>query len=414
MKTLGKRIIVALSWRIVSRLLAQQKIKIVAVTGSVGKTSTKRAIALTLSEKYKVRWQDGNYNDVVSVPLVFFGLDMPSLTNPVAWLRTLQAMKAQVKNYKYDVVVLELGTDAPAQIAEFGKYLKVDIGVVTPITPEHMEFFGSIDAVAKEELSLQAYAKVLIVNEKGVEKFGQYINQKPLTYGSQKTSDAFLAGSQPKAIIKTNQEKYVFSSRLLGDHQLNNLSAVALVAEELGLSVEQVERGLAGISPMSGRMQILSGIKNSKIIDDTYNSSPEAVRTALDTLYAEDANSRIAVLGNMNEMGELSPELHKQVGEQCDAKKLDLVITIGPDANRYLAESAEKKGCKVIQTQSPYDAGEVLKHHIKDGSVVLLKGSQNGVFLEEAIKSILANEGDHTKLVRQSKSWLAKKQKMFG
>ena len=155
MKHLARRIVVSiLSWQ-VNRLRRKNSIKIVGVVGSIGKTSTKRAIAEVLSVRHKVQYQSGNYNDLATVPLVFFGQPTPSLFNPFAWLKVFLANERQLaKPYPYDLVVVEIGTDGPGQIQAFARYLHLDIAVVTALTPEHMEYFADIDAVATEELQL--------------------------------------------------------------------------------------------------------------------------------------------------------------------------------------------------------------------------------------------------------------------
>ncbi len=413
MKHIARWIVIRISWWLVKRLQSQHDITIIAVAGSVGKTSTKRAIAQVLSQKYSVAWQDGNYNDIVSVPLVFFGLPMPALMNPLAWLKTFRTMHKITANYPYEIAVLELGTDAPGQILEFSKYLAVDIGVVTPIAPEHMEFFGSIENVAKEELSLQNLSNEVILHDSIPERFPDLVETGAKTYGLKNASDSSLGDDASKIVIKTEQKSYKFSSNLLGVHQLENLAAACLVAEELSINHVKIQKGLAVIQPAPGRMQKLKGIYGSTIIDDTYNSSPEAVQAALKTLATLGGSKKIAALGNMNELGETAARLHEEIGELCSPKQLDLVITIGPDANEYLAKRAEANGCNVIRSDSPYDVGEILKKEVTAGTTVLLKGSQNSVFLEEAIKPILADKKDQEKLVRQTKSWLAKKQKMF-
>jgi len=160
-------------------------------------------------------------------------------------------------------------------------------------------------------------------------------------------------------------------------------------------------------------MQILRGVENSIIIDDTYNASPVAVKAALDVLYGTTAPQRIAILGSMNELGGYSRQAHEEVGEYCDPKKLDLVITIGKDAEKHLAPAAKKRGCTVESVMSPYEAGERARNALKSSAVVLAKGSQNGVFAEEALKSLLSDPNDEGRLVRQSKYWLGVKSKQF-
>src|SRR5690606_31339642 len=139
----------------------------------------------TLKDAKLVRYQQGNYNDPVSVPLVLFGHDIPSLFNPLAWVRLFLKNEKQLRReFPYDVAVLELGTDRPGDIDQFAAYLHCDIAVVTALTPEHMEFFGDLDNVAKEELSITNYSSELIVNADLCDK--KYIKQikKPLTtYG---------------------------------------------------------------------------------------------------------------------------------------------------------------------------------------------------------------------------------------
>jgi UDP-N-acetylmuramyl pentapeptide synthase len=160
-------------------------------------------------------------------------------------------------------------------------------------------------------------------------------------------------------------------------------------------------------------MQILAGKRGSIIIDDTYNASPVAVEAALDVLYATEAPQHIAILGSMNELGEDSATLHSEVGGYCNPKKLDLVVTIGKEAKENLAPVAKNQGCQVETFMSPYEAGRFVATKLQTSGVVLVKGSQNGVFAEEAVKQLLANQSQARKLVRQSSYWLGVKQRQF-
>src|SRR5258708_17461591 len=145
--------------------------KIIGVVGGIGKTSTKLAIAQSLGKTLRVRYQEGNYNDIVSVPLIFFGHPMPSLVNPFAWIKVFMDNAKQIRGeYPFDVVVVELGTDRPGQIAAFQKYLKLDYAVVTAIVPEHMEYFNDMQAVSSEELSVAGYSEKLIYNPHSAER----------------------------------------------------------------------------------------------------------------------------------------------------------------------------------------------------------------------------------------------------
>lgn len=412
-------IVMILGWQ-VRRLRNKQSFKIIAIVGSIGKTSTKFAVAQTLSQRYKVRFQEGNYNDLVTVPLVFFGVSAPSLFNPLAWLAVFIRCEAQLhKPYPYDVVVVELGTDGPGQIAAFSQYVQADIAVLTSITPEHMEYFTDLDAVAKEELSVIGYSDHVVMNTDLVTREYESFVPEAITYSIHSDSEytvseySFTPSGVSFTLEKNSAELLRTTHPAISELQLYSLTAASTVSDLLGMSVDEITTGLKRVVPVSGRLQLLTGIKDSVIIDDSYNSSPEAAKAVLQTLYGLKASQKIALLGNMNELGEFSPNAHTELGKFCDPKQLDIVVTLGPDANNYLATAAEANGCKVQQFQDPYAAGEYIKSIISPGAVVLVKGSQNRVYAEEAIKPILANPSDQAKLVRQSPDWLKKKATNF-
>lgn len=418
MKNQARKTIAALLGWQVRRLYKKNKFQVVAVAGSVGKTSTKLAIAKVLSAGFKTQFQDGNYNDLVSVPLIFFGRGMPSLFNPLAWaLVLLKNELSLLRKYPYEVVVVELGSDGPGQLAQFKKYLRADIGVLTGITPEHMEYFGDMQAVAKEELTISELASLTLANK----DLGKDLptNNQILTYAINSDADfklanvAFNGSGCSFDVVAAGQQIFSADHESFAEPQLYFVLASVAVAYKLGLKPELIKKGLENIKPAPGRMQKLAGLNNSTIIDDTYNASPEAMSAALKTLYRLEAPQKIAILGNMNELGVYSKDAHQAVGRQCDPKQIDLLISIGPDANKYLAPIAQKNGCNVQTFDSPYKAGEFVKKQIKPGALILAKGSQNRVFAEEAVKQLLANPADADKLVRQSKYWLRIKKKAF-
>ena len=416
MKKLAKNVVAAVLGHQVRKLYKKNDFKVIGVVGSIGKTSTKLAIANVLNKKFKVRYQEGNYNDLVSVPLIFFGEEMPSLFNPFAWINLFWRNQKQLNQpYKYDYVVVELGSDSPGLITEFKRYLKVEIGVLTSIVPEHMAFFKSLDAVAEEELAVGCFSSLVLANKDlSDEKYLSKLTNS-LTYGIKKNADFKLTHDGKKISIMAGSAELLSTDfETVSEAELYTLLAASAVAQKLGMSGNEISQAIKKIEPFAGRMQRLEGINHSIIIDDSYNSSPEAVKLALNALYNTEAKQKIAVLGNMNELGEFSEEAHKKIGNLCDPKQLDLVLTIGQDANKYLAEAAEAKGCKVQTFDNPYTIGKYLSSVVKEGGVVLVKGSQNGVFAEEAIKAILANPKDAKKLVRQSDYWLGVKEKAFG
>ncbi|MEK7635012.1 MAG: Mur ligase family protein [Patescibacteria group bacterium] len=395
MKSILKKFLVVILGNQVRRLRKRHDFKIIGVVGSIGKTSTKLVIAQVLASDKRVRYQEGNYNDIVSVPLVFFGQKMPSLWNVFEWLAVF--VKNEIKiylKYPHEIVVVELGTDAPGQIAEFRKYLHLDIAVITAVSPEHMEFFENIKNVAEEEWSVRFFSDEVFVNRDLCRILPEgFDHGKIIFYG--KEFDA------------------IYKYEAVSPVQLYSVNIAVLLAKKFKISDEKIIKALSEIKSFSGRLNKLSGIKNSVIIDDTYNASPDAVKMALDTLYSFEKSQRIAILGMMNELGETSEMEHKKIGKYCDPKLLDLVVTIGKDANAFLAPIAREKGCNVYEAKNSVDAGEFVAKRIKKGAVILAKGSQNGVFAEESLKPLLADKSDISKLVRQDEYWMDKKRLTF-
>lgn len=402
----------------VVRLRAAHPFEVVAVVGSVGKTSTKLAIAHTVGAKKRVQFQEGNYNDRLTVPLVVFGHDLPNLLNVVAWAKILGANERTIRRgINFDVAVLELGTDGPGQIADFA-YVAPDIAIVTAITPEHMEFFKTLDAVAAEELTVTEFSKRVLVNIDDTPS--EYLVGKHVTtYGLADTADYRvmswknhgLDGVIFKVKIAGKAEELV--SPMVGLQGVKISTGAATVASLLGMKPAAISKGFAKLPPTAGRMQLLAGTNGSTLIDDTYNASPAAVEAGLDVLADTKAKQRIAILGSMNELGDYSKEAHKHVGRYCWPKNVDLVVTIGKEAEKYLAPEAAKNGCTVASFMSPYQAGRYVRDQLKPGAVVLGEGSQNGVFAEEALKQLLQDIADSSKLVRQSSSWLNVKRRQF-
>jgi UDP-N-acetylmuramoyl-tripeptide--D-alanyl-D-alanine ligase len=346
---------------------------------------------------------------------VFFGQELTSLFNPMTWLSVFwRNQKVLGKAYPYDVVVVELGSDGPGQIERFKSFLKLEIGVITAITPEHMAFFDSLDEVAKEELAISQFSSLILANKDLCED--KYLKQagQVLTYGLGTGADYELdVGNGRMSVSGGGQQLFYTKDEELSKPELYSLLAAVSVAYKLGIKPDDIQKSLKNIQPVPGRMRKLAGINGSTIIDDSYNASPEAVKLALDTLYKMTVSQRIAVLGNMNELGSYSERAHTEIGNYCSPTQLDLVVTIGSDANKYLAKAAELKGCKVQRFDSPYQAAEFIKPLVKSGAAILVKGSQNGVFAEEVTKSLLANPADQSKLVRQTPEWLKAKQKAF-
>lgn len=397
---------------------------LIVVVGAVGKTTTKTAIATVLSKRYRVQMEPGNHNSELSVPLAIMGVKFPPvsmLRSYSTWRHVFKAMRQRIKAPQgVDVIVQELATDKPGDLAEFGKYLSPDIAIVTAVAPEHMENFqGGLSDVAREELSIARFSKLTVINHDDVDSsFAVYAETNSITdYGI--TGGEYrldIAGGSPldgydillhAPELGDNQLSTI--AHLVGNHNLKAACAGLAVGIRMGLTPQDLSSALSEIKPVAGRMNPLPGVRNSTIIDDTYNSSPTAAMAALDTLYQIESDNKIAILGSMNELGPYSAQAHQQLGEYCDPLELDFVITIGEDAARYLAPSARRRGNQVIICNNPVTAGSYANQYLKPGGIVLAKGSQNGVFAEEAVKVLLRSADDRSKLVRQDPDWLKSK-----
>jgi UDP-N-acetylmuramoyl-tripeptide--D-alanyl-D-alanine ligase len=283
-----------------------------------------------------------------------------------------------------------------------------------------MEYFGTLDAVAEEELASLKFSERALINIDDTaaeylakKEFASYGLSPGANYRVVERSSKDLRGQDVVFHLGSDNKKIEFSTSLLGEHGAKIALAAAAVADMLGIQLEDIKTGVESIAAFAGRMQILDGVKNSIIIDDTYNSSPVAVEAALDVLQNGDAPQRIFIMGSMNELGDSSPEAHRQVAEHCDPTKIDLIVTIGVEAKEFFAPTAKQQGCTVKTFLDPYKAGNYVKKNLQENAVILAKGSQNGVFAEEAVKQLLANKPDEQKLVRQSSYWLARKRKQF-
>lgn len=405
-------------------LSVHDEVKLIIVVGSVGKTSTKMALGTVLSERYRVRLHEGNHNAELSAPLAILGVEYPDNIKSIReWLRVFKAAKQRIKQASdVDVIIQEVGTDGIGQIPHFGTYARPHLAVVTAIADEHMEFFKTLDAVAEEELSAANYSQAALINRDDIPgHYAQLItNPSFSTYGTSSAAEYSIAEADftlsegVKGLLNTPTiQNAQVQLKVFGEHSIRAAAAAAAVAEQFGLTTEEIQRGLGKIRAVPGRMNVLRGMDSTILIDDTYNSSPLAAESAIRTLYQLPAPQRIAVLGSMNELGDVSAEGHAAVGALCDPMELAYVITVGEQANKYLAPAATLKGCRVIQCRNALEAGAEAHQLMEEGAAILFKGSQGGVYLEEAVKIVLHSTDDDHRLVRQSPKWMEKKRAFF-
>jgi len=401
------------------------EVKLIVVTGSVGKTSAKLAIATILSEKFRVRAHSGNHNSFLSAPLAILGIEYPkNIRNIFEWLAVFRSAKERIKTPSdVDFIIQELGSDRVGQVPHFGTYLKPDIAVVTAVSAEHMEYFQTIDTVAKEELSVSNYSKLTFINREDIDgKYAEYITSPDIqTYGTTVSAeynfliDNYSAkdGYSGTMSILELKEPFKVNIKLIGEHSLRPVVAASAIGAKFGMTQGEIISGIKKIKAVPGRMNLLNGIDKTVIIDDTYNSSPLAAQSAIRELYKLDAPMKVAVLGSMNELGVTSQAEHEELGKMCDPNQLLWVVTVGKEANDYLAPAAKSRGCQVKSFSSAIEAGGFVNSVVEPGMAILFKGSQGDIYLEEAVKIVLSDSRDEPRLVRQSEKWKQIKNRFF-
>lgn len=406
------------------------KTKLIAVVGSVGKTSVKTALSALFAGE-SVRASRGNFNTTLSAPLEILGIEQPSsIRSPFSWLRiAFQGLFAVLNPKAPRFIIQEFGIDHPGEMDIYMRYVRPAVAVVSAIAPEHMEFFCNLDTVAQEELKITQISQKTVLNATDVpKKYHHLVKSELATWGKSKNHDLRVTFQMPNILNGHHNTTFTYRGDaaeasiwwLSGEHLQRSIITACLGALEVGLPLEKVAGRARNITPAPGRMQPLAGTNNSTLLDDTYNSSPRAAEQALKTLYAAsdvlkgDRFGRcIAILGDMNELGDTSEAEHRAIGRLCDPERLRLLVTVGDQARKFIAPEAEKRGVATASFDTAIQAGEFTKSKIQPNDVILLKGSQGGIYLEEATKLLLANPEHATKLVRQSKDWLKKKSGFF-
>ena len=404
-----------LGWHL--RLLARITIwryrpAIVGVTGNVGKTSTKLAIIAVLGVVRRVRASPGNMNNDLGLPLAILGdwsaeeLRLVSRDTPVGkkrlqkfffWCKVIVVAKWRiiVKSKEYpEILVLEYGADRPGDIKCLLRVARPNVSVITAVGeyPVHVEFYGGPEGVAREKGRLieclpAAGFAVLNHDDKTVMDIEPRTRGKVFTYGFEKNARVRIArfenrveADQPTGISFklecAGNSVPVRLANVFGKAQAYASAAAASVGLIFGMNLVKIAEALENYRSADSRMQLLLGIKSALVIDDSYNASPLSMHAALDTLRDLPAKRRIAVLGDMLEIGKYTEEAHERVG-RLTAGSADILFTVGPRA-KFIAEAAEKAGMKRSVIRSFDVADEVvepLQALLKKGDLVLVKGS---------------------------------------
>jgi UDP-N-acetylmuramoyl-tripeptide--D-alanyl-D-alanine ligase len=353
---------------------------VVAVTGSAGKSTTKEMTAELLSSKYRVFRNRGNLNNHIGLPLSLLEL-----------------------RHKPDIGVLELGMNHFGEISALVKIAEPDVRVWTNVGPAHLEFFGTVDAIAKAKAEILEGADtddMLVANadDDRVMRHASTFAGRVSTFGIQRTADVQALNVRDLGVdgmaarVRTPRGEVEVRTALPGSANLSNLLAATAVAIRFDVSLSDIVDRAASLKPMARRGEI-TRTGGLTIVDDTYNSNPAALSKALSTVAGEQRYSRrVAVVGEMLELGDASEELHRASGEDAARSGLAVLIAIGGAPARALADGAIRAGMAkstVHYAPTSAAAADLAVTLVKPGDLVLVKGSR-GIRTEVVVDRLKA------------------------
>jgi len=357
-------------------------VRVIAVTGSVGKTTTKEVVAQVLSRNYKVSWSKGSFNNEIGLPLTLLELTDAS-----------------------ERLVVEMGMYVRGDIRFLADIARPDVGIVTNVEPVHAERAGNLDEIAlgKRELpeslpSLPNGVAILNYDDPRVRDMAAHTQARILLYGLSPEADLWadevkgLGLGGLRATLHYGDDAVMVTVPLLGRHSIYAVLRGAAAGLVEGLSWDEIVAGLQGLEdPL--RLQIVQGTDDVVIIDDTYNSSPPSALAALDLLTDLDGR-KLAALGDMLELGEYERDGHIQVG--CRAAEVVAELVVVGELAAMIGEGAVRCGLSATRVHAAADsdaAVEVVSSLLQPGDVILVKGSR-GVKMERIVDALKAGVAD--------------------
>jgi len=358
-----------------------EDLKVIAVTGSAGKTTTKDLIYSVLSQKYNCLKTEGNYNNHIGLPL------------------TLLQLTAEKK-----FAIVEMGMSALAEIDLLAKIAVPDLGVVTNVAAAHLKQLGSLENIAKAKKELidnlsSSDTAVLNYDNLYTRKMGKDSKAEVLYFGFESGADIkvlFYNYDPDEEIMKFTlsykNEKYSFRFNRAGKHNIYNAMIAILIAFKYNLNTSLIQTGLLKTKFSSLRMEFIELKNGAKIINDSYNANPLAVKAALDVLAEKKGDRKIAVLASMLELGESSTKKHQEIGKYASQKNIDILITIGKEAEEIAIGAASKMETeKIVSLADNKACINFLVNEMKNGDLILIKGSRANK-LEEIVKELRVKE----------------------
>ena len=408
------------------RILAKIALKkykpiVIAITGSVGKTSTKEAIYAVFKNHFgekRVRKNEKNYNNEIGVPLTIFNLETGG-NSILKWIpKFIKIFWMIIFKIEYpDFLVLEMGADKPKDIEYLLNFVEHRVGVITAIgeIPVHVEFFESPEKVVEEKRKIitkldKNGVAILNYDDERVRKMGDSIDAKVLTYGLSEKADIKATNYELKLLLnEKNISELNFKLdfggssvpakliNVLGVQHLYSALAATAVGITFNINLVVISQALREVVPISGRMHLIKGIKNSIIIDDSYNAALLSMEAGLDALKVFQNSSaneikrrKIAVLGDMLEIGKYSEQAHIQVGKKA-GEIADMIFAIGNCAG-FIEQGAINAGFevnKIFKFSTSDEAKLVIQKKIQENDVIFIKGSHS-IKMENIVEEIMA------------------------
>lgn len=410
--------------RLMARLVLRKYTpRIVGITGSVGKSSAKEAIALVLAQEFSVRKSEGNYNNEIGIPLTIIGARGGG-ASWLAWLtvgiRWLAVMALPLRYPK--ILVLEMGIDRPGDMDKLLDFVSVQIAVVTHVSGSHLAFFGSLANIAKEKARLPArlpedgYA-ILNADDKRVLGMREKTRAKAITYGF--AADADLRADHAVFTRETRgMEGWSFKlnydgktvpirlPRIVARHHIGAALAAAAVGAACKIHLVAIASALEKFEPLPGRLRLLPGRDALMLLDDTYNASPASMAAAFITLGELQAPRKIVILGDMLELGTEAAAEHAKLAPLIVTAGVHSALLVGQHMRAlYEALLAEGFSRRVLWLSEPTGALEVVATLVRPGDLVLIKGSR-GMRMERITAGLLANpQAAERLLCCQSTEW---------
>ncbi len=418
-----KKLLEKILFKLSRAILKKYKPEIIGITGTVGKTSTKDAIYTVLEAKFKrIRQNIKNYNNEIGVPLTIIGVDTGG-SNIFKWFYIIcKACLMIVFPVRYPkMLVLEMGVDHPGDLSYLLKMAPVNVGVVTAIgeeSPVHVEFFKDKAQLVKEKTKMHTLLKKenwALVNLDDPELKGVETKAQKITYSVKEEADIVATDIKMKGFeglnFKVQHNGNVvpfFLPKVVGLPQVYSTLVAAAVGLAYEMNLVEISEAMKNYKAPKGRLNMLPGIKETVLIDDSYNSSPKACRMALNILSQTPSEGRkMACLGDMAELGKYTEREHKLVGEDVASFGFDYLFCVGEKA-RDIARGAKKAGMSednIFEFKNSVEAGRFIQDRIKQKDLLLIKGSQS-VRMEKVAKELMAEPMRAAELlVRQGQGW---------